>query len=466
MVRSPYKNLHSGMNLVKSTLKLLLLALTFSFMPKSYRAPTGTADFLPADHDYFTFVKKVIRHRFRQSGFRRISPPVFEYADTFETALGMSSEITKRELYTFEDRSGRTYALRPELTTGVARAFVQHEMDEEALPVELYYIEPCFRFERPRSRTQRQFWQFGAEILGETDPAIDAQIMYLGYQILRDFGIIDACELKINTIGSPEDQKGYFRALADYYKGKERHLTPESQEKLKQGKFLDLLNPKNEDEEILAKMAPKIVDHLTPESREFFDDTLNYLNSFGIEYVIDPTLVRPVEYYSQTVFEYRERGTRNKVLVGGRYDGLVAKLGGGEHGGAGFAAGIERIIAMMRDHDISVPHKDTLQVFVAATGPIAKKHALPQLVKLRERGFHAVGVLGKTSMTEQLSRAQKFNVPYAILMGDIEVKEGNVIVRDMKTGKSETIAQEAMIDHMVKLIGEENLDTTTDFLGR
>ncbi len=443
-------------------------------MPKYFRAPTGTFDFLPDDHDYFTFIKKVVRHRFRQAGFRRISPPIFEEKETFARSLGENSEIVQRELYIFSDRTKHIFSLRPEITTGIVRAFIQNEMDQQALPVELYYIEPCFRFERPDQRTRRQFWQLGAEILGESDPSIDAQMIYLGHRILTDLQIRKDCELKISTIGSPEDREQFFEALANFYAGKERSLTPESREKLEQKKYLELLEPRSEDEEILIQMAPKITDFLSPESKKFFDEVLEYLNSFGIEYQIDYSLVRPLDYYSNTVFEFREKNTPNKVLVGGRYDNLIKKMGGNPHGAVGFAAGIDRLMHLMKFHGIEIPHKDYLQIFLAATGPVAKKKALPILVKLREHGFHAVGVLGKTSMQEQLKRAQKFHVPYTLLIGDLEIKKNQIIVRDMKTGKQKWIQQPNILDHMNKLLGIPKkldiskdivLDDTMDFLG-
>ncbi len=419
---------------------------------KPFKAPAGTSDVLPDDHDYFTFIKKIIRHRFRQSGFRRIEVPIFEETEAFHRSLGTDTEIIKREIYSFEDPRGREYSLRPEMTTGIVRSFIEHKMYEGALPVELYSIGKCFRFERPQSRTKRAFWQFGGEVLGETDPAIDAQIIYLGHNILEALKIRENCELKINTIGSPEDRKKFIEALANFYAGKERSLSPASREKLEQGKYLELLNARTEDEEVLVEMAPKITDFLSPESREFFDQTLAYLNSFGIEYTIDPALVRPLEYYSHTVFEFREKGLRNKILVGGRYDGLIEKMGGpAGMGGCGFAAGMERIVDLMKRNEIEPPRKDILEVFVAATGLIAKKHALPILVKLREEGFNSVGVLGKTSMEEQLKRAAKFKVPYAILMGDLEVKKGKLIIRDMKLGKSRTIEAKDVVEEIKKL---------------
>ncbi len=435
-------------------------------MSKYFHAPTGTKDFLPEDHDFFTFLKKVIRHRFRQSGFRRITTPIFEETAAFERAMGMSSEIIKKEMYSFEDRTGKNYSLRPEITTGIVRSFIENGMATGPLPVELYYIERCFRFERPKFRTKREFWQFGAEILGESDPALDAQVMYLGHRILSDLRIREYCDLKINSVGSPEDRAKYFDALANFYAGKERSLTPETQEKLERKQYFDLLDPRSDDEAILLEMAPKISEFLSPESKAAFDEMLEYLNTFNIQYVIDPTLVRPLEYYSHTVFEFRERGSENKILVGGRYDNLIEKMGGDDLGGVGFAAGTERIVDCMKSHNIDVPHKDYLQIFVAATGPVAKKHALPILIQLREHGFHAVGVLGRTSMQVQLERAEKFHVPYTLLIGDIEIQKKQIIIRDMHTGKQEWINEKDILKRMDELLGSPRiLDTTEDFLG-
>ena len=435
-------------------------------MPKYFKAPRGTSEFLPQDHDFFTFLKKVIRHRFRQAGFRRISPSIFEELGTFHRSLGEDSEIVEKKLYNFVDRQDRAFALRPEITTGILRSFIEHKTYEGPLPTELYYVEKCFRFERLRPGLYRQFWQFGSEILGETDPSIDAQLIYLGHRILSDLKIRHVCNLRISTMGDYEDRAKYLEALADFYTGKERSLTPESKEKLEQKRYLELLSPKSEDENILLQMAPKIIDFLSKDSKEFFETTLSYLNAFGIQYEIDYSLVRSLNYYTQTIFEFRDKEVNNKILVGGRYDGLIKTMGGPDLGGSGFSAGVEGVISLMKRQGIDVPHKDELQIFLAATGPVAKKHALPILVKLREHGFHAVGVLGKTAMGEQLRRAGEFGVPYVLLVGDIEVKKKQIIVRNMETGKQEWIDEDKILDKMDELLGAPAvLDTTMDFLG-
>jgi len=434
-------------------------------MPKFYNSPSGVRDVLPDDHDFFTFIKKVVRHRFRQSGFRRISPALFEDRGVFERAYGENSGLLS-DLYDFEDRQGRSLALRSDIITGVVRSFIQHEMDQGPLPVELYFIERCFRQQKISQRNQREFWQFGSMILGEKDPSVDAQVIYLAHRILSDLRIREHVTLKVSTVGSAEDRKAYSDALANFYLGKERSLSLESREKLQQKRYFDLLSPTNEDEAILLEMAPKITDFLSPESKQFFEDVLMYLDTFDIEYKIDNTIPRSVDNASHTIFEFDEGASGTKLVSGSRSDELIQKMGGGNYGSVGFAAGVERLIAFMKKNDLDVPHKDELQIFVAATGPKAKKYALPILVDLREHGFHAVGVLGKTSMNEQLKRAERFNVPYAVIMGDIEVKKDMVLVRDMKSGTSKPMKIDKLIPYLDAQLGAPAvLDTTKDFLG-
>ena len=434
-------------------------------MPKFFRAPAGTHDFLPDDHDFFTFIKKVVRHRFRQAGFRRISPPNFEETAVFEKSLGAESEIFQKKLFSFSDRTGKNFSLRPEITTGIVRAFIEKKMDTGALPKKFYYIGKCFQFERPRVNVQREFWQFGTEILGEFDPAIDAKIIYLGHRILQDLGIREKCSLKINFIGDRDSRRDFFEALENFFAGKERNLTPASREKIAQKKFFEFLaHPQSDDEKILIRMAPKILDFLNENSKNFFDEMLEYLKIFEINFEICPNFFLSKKYYSNTIFEFSEKKLEQKILSGGRYDELIEKMGGESHGAIGFAAGVERIINLMKKNKIEVPQKDFLQIFVAATGPIAKKHALPILIKLREHGFHAVGVLGKASMQTQLERAQKFKVPFIILIGDIEVKKNQVIVRDNRTGKQIWLPTENLLPEMEKLLNVK-LDSTVDFLG-
>ncbi len=426
---------------------------------EAFRSPRGVHDILPMDHEYHTFIKKVIRHRARQAGFRRISTPIFEATDVFKRSIGDTSDIVSKEMYTFEDRKGRSLTLKPEGTAGVVRAFIQHGMQELPQPVLLYYIEPHFRYDRPQKGRYRQFWQFGFEVIGESDPALDAQIIQLASKINEDLGISGILSLQLNTIGTPEARKEYMGILQDYYAGKERSLCDSCKVRLDKNP-LRLLDCKEEDCVILAQLAPVMRDYLDKESVEYHEELVGYLDEIGIEYTENPKLIRGLDYYTKTVFEFwdKDNGSQNAIGGGGRYDGLLELMGGQPTPAVGYAAGIERIIANMKRERIRVPSKDTLHVFVAQLGNEAKKKCLGLIDRLRDSGLKTMGALGKGSINVQLRLADKFKVPYTVLIGITEVREGTAIIRDMEIGIQETLDMEDVPERLVELIGEENLD--------
>ena len=429
-------------------------------MVPPYQTPKGVHDILPADHEYYTYIKKVIRHRLRQAGFRRISTPIFEFTDVFQRTLGETSDVVSKEMYTFEDRKGRSLTLRPEGTAAIVRSYLQNNMAMLAQPVQLYYIEPFFRYNQPQKGRYRQFWQVGVEVIGESDPALDAQIIQLALVILKDLGIDKLFTLQLNSIGTPESRKKYVASLQDYYFGKERHLCENCQVRLESNP-LRLLDCKEEDCVTLAKLAPSFSEYLDPESKEFHADLKEFLDELGIAYVENPKLVRGLDYYSKTVFEFWDNtsDSQNAIGGGGRYDGLVELLGGPSTPAIGFAMGVERLIANMKRAKVRVPHKDELHVFVAQLGKEAKKKCLPLIMQMRERGIKTVGALGKGSMGAQLKIADKFGAPWTIIMGLTEVREGVAIVRNMKLGTQEKVKFPKVMDKIIELIGEENLDT-------
>lgn len=425
------------------------------------QTPIGVVDILPEDHEYFTFIKKVVRHRCRQFGFRRISTPIFEFTEVFQRGIGEDTDIVQKEMYTFKDRKGRSLTLKPEGTAGVVRAYLEHGMKEWPQPVQFYYLEPHFRYDRPQKGRFRQFWQFGYEILGESDPALDAQIIQLSNKIHEDLGIASLFALQINSIGCPQCRTQYKSDLKDFYFGKERSLCPECQQRLEKNP-LRLLDCKEEDCRILAQLAPKLLNYLCPDCATFHQKVLEYLDELGIKYEKNPKLVRGLDYYTKTVFEFwdREEGAQNAIGGGGRYDGLAEMLGGGQPiPGTGYAGGIERIIANMKKEKIRVPKKDDLHVFVAQLGDEAKKKCLSLMDELRERGIKTVGALGKGSMKAQLRLADKFEVPYTLILGLTEVRDGTIIIRDMKKGSQKIVPLKKVVVEVAKLIGKENLDT-------
>ncbi|MBN1494303.1 histidine--tRNA ligase [Candidatus Peregrinibacteria bacterium] len=424
-----------------------------------YQTPKGVHDILPADHEYYTFIKKVVRHRMRQAGFKRIATPIFEYTDVFVRSIGDATDIVDKEMYTFLDKKGRSLTLKPEGTAGVVRSFIQNGMNQLPQPVELYYIEPHFRYDRPQKGRYRQFWQYGFEIIGELDPALDAQAIFLANKINEDLGIDKLFKIQLNTIGSLEDRKKYTQALRDYYYGKERNLCEHCRDRLTKNP-LRLLDCKNEDCMILAQLAPKMNDYLSPESKEYYNDVKEYLAELDIDFVENPTLVRGLDYYTNTVFEFWDAhdGAQNAIGGGGRYDGLIEIMGGQPTPAVGFAAGIERIIANMKREKIRVPSKDDVHVFVAQLGKEAKKKCLKLIYEMRESGIKTIGALGMGSIKQQLKLADKFNAPYTLIMGITEVREGTIIIRNMTKGSQEIVKFDNAIEEVIKKIGEKNLD--------
>lgn len=432
-----------------------------------YQTVKGVHDILPKDHEFFTYIKKVVRHRARQAGFKRITTPIFEYTDVFVRGIGDATDIVTKEMYTFSDRKGRSLTLKPEGTAGIVRSYIQNNMSQLAQPVMLYYIEPHFRYDRPQAGRYRQFWQIGFEVLGESDPALDAQVIQIATKINEDLGLGGLFTIQLNTIGTPESRMKYMDVLTDFYTGKERSLCETCRSRLSKN-VLRLLDCKEEDCQILAKMAPSMQDYIDKESLEFHEELKSYLDELGIEYVDNPKIIRGLDYYSRTVFEIwdKTKGAQNAIGGGGRYDGLVKLMGGPDTPAIGYACGIERLIANMKREKVKVPAKDDLHIFVAQLGKEAKKKCLVLIEQLREAGLKTMGAVGKASINVQLRMADKFQVPYAILIGLTEVREGNVIVRDMHKGVQETVPLNKVVSHMQELIGDENLDkySPTDFV--
>ncbi|OGJ60416.1 histidine--tRNA ligase [Candidatus Peribacteria bacterium RIFCSPLOWO2_01_FULL_51_18] len=442
-------------------------------MPEpKFRSPKGVHDVLPADHQYLTYIKKAVRHRARQAGFKRIETPIFEDINVFERGIGEHTDAVEKELYLVKSKHEEDetvqLALRPETTAATCRAYIEHGMQDLPQPVELYSIGPNFRHDRPQKGRYRQFNQFTFEIIGLKDPSLDAQLIEALKKIFTDLKIYDRLTLQINNIGNGESRRAYVEALKDYFIGKERNLPERDRERLKSNP-LRLLDSKEEDTQILLKMAPTLDQFLTDESRLFHETLLTYLDELDISYVINAGLVRGLDYYTQTVFEFWDQstGAQNAVAGGGRYDGLIELLGGKPTPGVGFSVGMERVVWHMKEAGIEPPQKDQVDVFVAQLGPEAKKKCLGLVSKLRDLGIHTVGALGEASLKSQMRLADRFQVRYTLLLGQLEVKDSTIILRDMAAGKQKQIPFEKAVPEVLKLIGKENLDrySITDKFG-
>lgn len=438
----------------------------------TYRSPKGVHDVLPADQQYMTYIKKAVRHRARQAGYKRIEPPMFEERGLFERGIGEHTDIVEKELFSVgrkgaEETDG--YALRPEFTAGICRAYLEHGMHELPQPVELYAIGSCFRYDRPQKGRYRQFHQFDMEVIGLSDPSIDAQLIHMITKIFHDLKILNRLSLQINNIGSSDDRSAFVQALREYFTGKERHLPDVDRARLASNP-LRLLDSKEEDTQILVRMAPTLDQFISPDSRSYHETLLQYLTDLGVEFTPNTGLVRGLDYYNQTVFEFWDSstGAQNAVGGGGRYDRLIEQLGGKPTPGVGFAAGIERVQWHMEQAGVEAPNKDQVDVFVAQLGPEAKRKCLPLVSALRDLGIHTVGALGEASLKSQMRLADRFQAKYCLLLGQMEVKEGTIILRDMAAGKQKQIPFEKAIPEVMKMIGDSKLDTysITDHLGQ
>lgn len=423
--------------------------------------PKGMRDILPEDHEYLTFIKKVVRHRCRQSGYRRISTPILEQQTLFQKTLGPIIESDNQKLYQFHDAEENLLALKPEGTSGIIRAYKAHDMREWPKPVELFYIEPYFEFvAKSKKQFYRSYLEFGAETIGEADPAIDAQVMHLAYKVLQDLNISALFSLQINNLGCEECLGKYLLDLENYFVGKERALCFDCQNRLSND-LLGILRCSEEDCKILVTLAPKISNYWCGDCKLFFGKLLSYLQELQIPYHENHTLVGHYNFYNRTVFQFWDIDEKqeNVVARGGRYDYLIEKFGLERTPAVGFSMRLEKVVRAMKKEKIRVPSKDGLHVFVAQLSDEAKKKCLVLMMTLRDMGIKTVGVLGKGSIREQISIAGKFGVPYMLIMGLTEVRENVIILRDMRVGQQRIIAFDEASNELKKIIGEKNLDT-------
>ncbi len=433
--------------------------LDISQSPKKFQSLRGFTDHLPEDHEYFTLIKKAVRHRARQAGLRRISTPLLEETGVFTRGLGESTDVVSKEMFTMTSRSGKSMSLKPEGTAGVVRAYIEHGMHTLPQPVQFYYIEPHFRYDRPQKGRFRQFHQYGFEVIGERDASVDAQVIHISWKILKDLGIAERFDLQINTLGTPSARADYILALKNYFYGKERHLCSDCQNRLESNP-LRILDCKEEDCQILSSLAPKMQEYLDAESKDFYEKLKEYLQELDVPFYENTRLVRGLDYYSDTVFEYwdRTQGAQNAIGGGGRYDGLVEKLGGQHTPAFGCAFGVERVMMHLKEAGITPPPKDRIHVFIAQLGEEAKKKAMRLVSDLRENGIHTMGAMGKSSMKAQLKMADKFGVDWTVILGEVEVRNHTAIIRDMAHGRQEIVKMETVIPEIIARVGKENVD--------
>jgi histidyl-tRNA synthetase len=406
-----------------------------------YRAPTGTHDLLPAEQPAWEFVRGTFARLCRRYGYGEITTPVFEDTGVFLRTVGSGTDIVDKEMYTFLSKGGDSLTLRPEGTAPVVRAYLEHGMHNLPQPVRLHYFGPIFRYDRPAAGRYRQHYQLGCELIGDPDAAADAEIIQLLWRFYTALGLRNL-SLQLNSIGDPTCRPGYVEALVAYYRAQIDEICPTCRDRLDRNP-LRLLDCKEQRCQPVIAAAPRSTDHLCAACREHFDLLTGYLAALDVPWQLNPRLVRGLDYYTRTVFEVwpPEVGGQSTIGAGGRYDGLAEALGGRPTPGVGFATGVERILLNLRQQGVSLPEPPPLDVLVAYLGQPAKQRAMQLAADLRDQGLRVSLSPSSRSMRAQLRLADSWRAQYVVILGDDELAQGTVTLRDMASSTQRVVAQ-------------------------
>lgn len=417
--------------------------------------PRGTQDILPEAVKTWHWIEEKLKEVTKQYRYEEIRTPIFEHTEIFARGVGDTTDIVQKEMYTFEDRGGRSLTLRPEGTAAVVRSYVENKMyGWPNQPVKLYYLGPMFRYERPQQGRFRQFVQFGVEALGSNDPAIDAEVIALAMDIYASVGLKNL-ELVINSLGDLESRKAHREALIDHFKPRINEFCSDCQNRLEKNP-LRILDCKKDRDHELMKSAPSILDYLNEESKRYFEKVCYYLDSLKIPYTIDPTLVRGLDYYNHTAFEIFSNaegfGAITTLCGGGRYDGLVEEFGGPSTPGIGFAFSIERLIAALEAENIKPDVHEDLDVYIATIGEKAEDYSVGLLKQLRNDGFSAERDYTGRKIKAQLKSADRLQAKLVIVLGDDELEKGMAQIKQMKTGEQMEISLDKLPQQLKELL--------------
>lgn len=400
----------------------------------------GMKDILPDEQLYWNLIRKKVENFARNYGFSRIDTPIVEFTNLFKRTVGEDTDVVSKEMYSFVSPGGDKLSLRPENTASVVRAYIEHGMLNLPQPVKLFYIGPQFRHDNPQAGRYRQFWQFGFEAIGDDDPVIDAQLIAISYYILKELGL--DIEIQVNSVGDNDSRAEYIKVLKKYYQDKKKLLCKDCNLRLNKN-TLRLLDCKNRKCQELAEEAPQIVDHLSEAGKEHFMAVLEYLDSLDIKYSLNPRIVRGLDYYTRTAWEIFEcsskDGKLNALGGGGRYDDLVDALGGRATPAIGFAIGVERVIMKMQEAKVDLNKNKGFDIYVAQLGNEARKKAIGLFEELRSQGFSVTENMSKKGLKDQLEAADKKNAKYTLIMGQKEIADDTILIRDMESGVQEIV---------------------------
>ena len=422
------------------------------------KAVKGTQDTLPTVSYKNQFVEETMMRIAHNFGFHEIRTPVFEHTELFQRGVGDTTDVVQKEMYTFEDKGGRSITLRPEGTAGAVRAFLEHGLFNEAMPQKVSYLTSCYRYEKPQAGRLREFHQFGVECFGAAAPGADAELIGLAQSIFDALEIEDL-SLEINSIGCPTCRKQYHAALKAYFKVRETELCDTCRERLEKNpmRILDCKSPVCS---AIAADAPVVLDYLCDECRTHFDAVQAHLDAMMIPYSINPRIVRGLDYYTRTVFEFVSDsiGAQGTVCGGGRYDGRVEELGGPHTPSLGFALGIERLLLVMHSQGIEFPEPDPCTLYIATMGERAAREASSIAQSLRGEDYRVECDICDRSLKAQMKYAGKLGARFTLVLGDDEIDKGVYALKNMKTGTSTQIAADDFIEEFMETA---DLDTET-----
>lgn len=433
-------------------------------MSEINRAIKGTNDVLPKESHKIQLVEKIMLETAKLFGYREIRVPVFEHTEVFSRNVGDTTDVVQKEMYTFEDKGGRSITLRPELTAGVVRSSIEHGLINDALPEKVCYIGGCYRYEKPQAGRLREFHQFGIECIGAVSPAADAEVIAVANQVLSRIGI-NKISLEINSIGCPECRKDYQAALKEYFTKNKDGLCDTCLDRLNRNpmRILDCKCPSCAK---IAADAPKIIDFLCEECKEHFAGVKKHLDSLGLSYKVNPQIVRGLDYYTRTVFEFvsGDIGAQSTVCGGGRYDGLVAQMGGKPTPALGFGMGIERLLLLIQNSDTPLPDDTTCDLYIAPMGDDAYYRATAISDKLRADGFEIQTDLCGRGLKAQMRYADKIGAKFTLVLGDNELSSNEAVIKNMKTGEQTNTDLDDLSRTLYDLINRSALDEVTDWV--
>lgn len=403
------------------------------------KAIKGTKDVLPKDVHKNQYIEATALDIASKFGYKEIRTPVFEHTELFQRGVGDTTDVVQKEMYTFDDKGGRSITLRPEGTAGAVRSFLENGLCNEALPQKVCYLISCYRYEKPQAGRLREFHQFGVECFGTASPLADAEIIALAKSIFDTLGVRDL-SLEINSIGCPKCRAEYHKALKEYFASRKDELCDTCKGRLDRNpmRILDCKSPICHE---IAQGAPVVIDYLCDECKEHFEKVQKYLDAQNIEYKINPQIVRGLDYYTKTVFEFVSNsiGAQGTVCGGGRYDGLVEELGGQHTASLGFAMGLERLMLLMEAQDCEFPQAEKPDLFIVALGEKATLKAVEIAKDMREEGFSALLDLNQRSVRAQMKYADKLGAKFNVVIGDNEVENKIAKLKNMQTGEETEI---------------------------